>query len=72
MRRIGIVNLLSSLSNAQLMCRTRGMNPLPMDRYKYHRFPAEIISHGVGSISASACVSATATWKNSYSPVASS
>jgi len=43
----GIVNLLSSLSNARLMCHTRGMCPLSTNRYKHHRFPAEIISHAV-------------------------
>jgi putative transposase len=29
------------------MCDTRGMNPLSINRDKHHRFPAEIISHGV-------------------------
>jgi putative transposase len=43
----GIVNLMSSLSSARLMCHTRGMRPLSTNRYKHHRFPAEIISHGV-------------------------
>jgi hypothetical protein len=47
MRFKGIVNLLSGLSSSGLMCDTRGMNPLSINRYKNHRFPAEIISHGV-------------------------
>jgi putative transposase len=29
------------------MCDTRGMSPLSSNRYKHHRFPAEIISHAV-------------------------
>jgi len=43
----GIVNLLSDLSNARLVCHTRLMSTPPTDRYKHHRFPAGIISHGV-------------------------
>jgi hypothetical protein len=45
--RQGIVNLLSSASSARLVCDTRGMSPLSSNRSKHHRFPAEIISHGV-------------------------
>jgi hypothetical protein len=30
-----------------MMCDTRGMSPLSSNRYKHHRFPAEIISHAV-------------------------
>ena len=29
------------------MCHTRGMITPSTNRYKHHRFPAEIISHGV-------------------------
>lgn len=29
------------------MCHTHPMNPLSRNHYKHHRFPAEIISHGV-------------------------
>jgi putative transposase len=43
----GIVNLLSGLSSSRLVCDTCGMSPLATNRYKNHRFPAEIISHGV-------------------------
>jgi transposase-like protein len=43
----GIVNLLSGLSSARLMCHTRRMNPSSINRYKHHRFPVEIISHAV-------------------------
>jgi putative transposase len=45
--RTGLVNLLSGLSHARLVCHTRRMNSPPFNRYKNHRFPAEIISHGV-------------------------
>jgi transposase-like protein len=45
--REGIVNLLSVLSSARLVCNTRLMSPPPTDRYNHHRFPAEIVSHGV-------------------------
>jgi transposase-like protein len=44
---VGIVNLLSGLSSACLVCHTRFMSTPPTNRYKHHRFPAEIISHGV-------------------------
>jgi putative transposase len=44
---MGIVNLLSGLSSAHLVCHTQRMNTPPFNRYKNHRFPAEIISHGV-------------------------
>jgi len=43
----GIVNLLSGLSSARLVCHTQRMNTPSSNRYKNHRFPAEIISHGV-------------------------
>jgi putative transposase len=43
----GVVNLLSSLSNARLVCHTRLMSTPPTDRYKHYRFPSEIISHAV-------------------------
>jgi putative transposase len=40
----GVVNLLGTYA----VCHTRGMNrPASDTRYKNHRFPAEIISHGV-------------------------
>jgi hypothetical protein len=42
-----IVNLLSGLSSSRLICDTRGMSPRSINRYKNHRFPAEMISHGV-------------------------
>jgi putative transposase len=45
--RRGIVNLLSGLSSGRLVCDTQGMNTPSTNRYKHHRFPAEIISHGV-------------------------
>jgi putative transposase len=47
MEQPGIVNLLSGLSSSRLVCDTCGMSPLATNRYKNHRFPAEIISHGV-------------------------
>jgi putative transposase len=37
----------SGLSSARLVCHTRRMNPSSSNRYKHHRFPAEIISHAV-------------------------
>jgi hypothetical protein len=43
----GIVNLLSGLSRAHLVCHTRPMSTPPTNRYKNHRFPVEIISHAV-------------------------
>jgi putative transposase len=43
----GIVNLSRGLSRTCLMCHTRRMNTPATNRYKNHRFPAEIISHGV-------------------------
>jgi transposase-like protein len=43
----GIVNLLSGLSSARLVCHTQRMNPPSSNRYKNHRFPVEIISHAV-------------------------
>ena len=39
--------MLSGLSGSHLVCDTGGMRPLSTNRYKHHRFPAEIISHGV-------------------------
>jgi putative transposase len=39
--------LLRGLSSTRLVCHTHGMNPPPTNSYKHHRFPAEIISHGV-------------------------
>jgi hypothetical protein len=44
----GLVNLLSGLSSSGRVCDTRHMNPPAIARDKNHRFPAEIISHGVG------------------------
>jgi transposase-like protein len=41
------VNLLSDLSSPRPVCDTRHMNTPSPNRYKNHRFPAEIISHGV-------------------------
>jgi putative transposase len=38
---------LSGLSSGRLVCDTQGMNTPSTNRDKYHRFPAEIISHGV-------------------------
>jgi putative transposase len=43
----GIVNLSSGLSISRLVCHTWRMNPPAVNRYKNHRFPVEIISHGV-------------------------
>jgi hypothetical protein len=43
----GIVNLLSGLSSANLVCHTHHMRTPSINFYKNHRFPAEIISHGV-------------------------
>jgi len=42
----GLVNWLSGLSSAGRVGATRHMNTPSIDRYKNHRFPAEIISHG--------------------------
>ena len=39
--------MLSGLSSARLVCRTRRMNTSSIDRYKNHRFPVEINSHAV-------------------------
>jgi hypothetical protein len=38
---------LSDLSSPRSVCDTRHMNTPSPNRYKHHRFPAEIISHGV-------------------------
>jgi hypothetical protein len=43
----GLVNLLSGLPRARLVCHTRRMNTPPINRYQHHRFPVEIISHAV-------------------------
>ena len=43
----GIVNLLSGLFSACLVCHIHQMHTPSSNRYKHHRFPAEIISHGV-------------------------
>jgi putative transposase len=43
----GIVNLLGSLYSLSLVCHTGCMSPPLTNRYKNHRFPAEIISHCV-------------------------
>jgi putative transposase len=43
----GIVNLLSGLFSACLVCHTHQMHTPSSNRYKHHRFPAEIIIHGV-------------------------
>jgi hypothetical protein len=42
-----LVNLLSGLSSARLVCHTRRMNTPAINHYKHHRFPVEIISHAV-------------------------
>jgi putative transposase len=39
--------LLSGLSSSRLVCDIHGISPRSINRYKHHRFPAEIISHGV-------------------------
>jgi putative transposase len=41
------VNLSNGLSSTRLVCHTRRMNTPSTTPYKHHRFPAEIISHGV-------------------------
>jgi transposase-like protein len=43
----GLVNLLSGLSRARLVCQTRRMHTSFISRSKHHRFPVEIISHAV-------------------------
>jgi hypothetical protein len=47
LRSVGLVNLLSGLSNSLLVCHTRRMNTPLVNHYKNHRFPAEIIRHAV-------------------------
>jgi Integrase core domain len=42
-----LVNLLSGLSSARLVCHTRRMNTLSINGYKHHCIPVEIISHAV-------------------------
>ena len=50
--QFGAVNLLSGLSSSSTMCHTRRMNTSSTTtRYKNHRFPAEIIGHGVWLLS---------------------
>jgi hypothetical protein len=44
---LGIINLLSGLSSAHLVCDTRPMGTLSTHRYKNHRFPVETINYGV-------------------------
>jgi hypothetical protein len=39
--------LVEQLSQTSPMCHTRRMSALSPHRYKNHRFPTEIISHGV-------------------------
>jgi putative transposase len=39
--------LLSGLFSSHLVCHTRCINTPSVNRYKNHRFPVEIISHGV-------------------------
>src|SRR5512132_4201269 len=43
----GLVNLSNGLSSIRFVCHTHLMNTPSTTRYKHHRFPAEIISHGV-------------------------
>jgi hypothetical protein len=43
----GIVNLLSGLSGFAGVCHTPGMNTPSSHRCRHHRFPAELIGHGV-------------------------
>ena len=43
----GHCQLIERLVSARLVCDTRLMSTPPTNRYKNHRFPAEIISHGV-------------------------
>jgi putative transposase len=45
--KYGIVNLLSDLCSSRSVCDTRHMHTPSPNHYKHHRFPAEIISHGV-------------------------
>ena len=42
----GVVNLVSGLPDAHLVCDTHPMSTPSANRYKHHRFPAEIISDG--------------------------
>lgn len=42
-----MVNLLSRVSSARLMGHTQRTNTPAINRYKDHRFPVELISHGV-------------------------
>jgi hypothetical protein len=46
-RRVHFINLLSESSSARLVGDTCPMSPSLTNRYKNHRFPAEIISHAV-------------------------
>jgi hypothetical protein len=43
----GIVNLLTDLCSSRAVCDARLMSIPPTHRYTNHRFPAEIIDHGV-------------------------
>jgi hypothetical protein len=43
----GIVNLLSGLSNAHVVCHPRCVSTPSTNRYTHHRFSTEIISHGI-------------------------
>jgi hypothetical protein len=43
----GAVELLRALSSSHLVYHTHGMNPPSANSKKHHRFPAEIISHGI-------------------------
>jgi hypothetical protein len=43
----GVVNLLSDLFRSPSVCHIRPMHTSPANRYKNHRFPAEIIRHSV-------------------------
>jgi putative transposase len=45
--KLGIVNLLSGLFSAHLVCHTRRMRTLSTNHNKNHRFPAKIISQAV-------------------------
>jgi hypothetical protein len=42
-----MVNLLSSVFKSRQVCDTRRMNIPSTNRHKNHRFPAEVMSHGV-------------------------
>jgi putative transposase len=46
-RRVHFINLLSDLCSLRAVCDTRGMNTSSRNRYKHHRCPAAISSHGL-------------------------